>query len=107
MDDQDWRKPVDGHLFLQVVDLLAIAALVTAPLHGFWSRVAPYAFTHIHVTRVPDSLAGYAHTQVHEGVERVTFVAATFALDRRAQLPFEKVSDYRVVSGFEVVVPNV
>lgn len=98
MDDEYLREPVYAEILGEIVDGLALAALVTALLHLFWLYVGLHAGLQVYLASHADGCARDGHTKVHEVVKCVGFVAAAVALQAVHQLACEEVRDDGIVS---------
>ena len=98
MDDEYLWEPVYAEILGEIVDSLALAALVTALLHLFWLYVGLHARLQVYLAGHADGCARYGHTKVHEVVKCVGFVAAAVAFQAVHQLTCEQVRDDGIVS---------
>ena len=105
MDHQYFWKTINSELFFEAVYFFALCAFVATLVHLLWCYVVFKAFFDRNVPSNSYWFSRYAYTQIHEVVERETFVPTSFAGYGAAKLTFEYVSYDWVVTSSKVLEP--
>lgn len=104
MYDEDLREAVDCYILIHFINCFAFTASESAFFHSF--RGGEILETVVEVETANCHSTRYGQRQVHETIEGQALVPAFLALYLATKLSLEQVSYYRVVSFFEVLVPD-
>lgn len=105
MDDEDLGEPVNGHLFVEIVHLLALRALVAALLHLLRRDEVAKAVVQVYIPSDPHSLPWNRYAKVHEVVKGIRRVLAMLTLNLVHQLACKQIGYNGIISRYIVVPP--